>query len=151
MKKLLFCSVTVLLMICVLCLPLFSATGAPAATYLLGDVDGDGEIGILDVTTAQRILAHLNVNDDGMCAIRGDVDGDGELTSFDVTWIQRYLAHLTVPYPIDTEITAPTEEPTEVEIVEPTAEPTEAPTEAPTAAPTVKPTSKPDPYELPPI
>ena len=160
MKKILFCSITVLLMISVLCLPLFSATGAPAEPYLLGDVDGDGRITSADVTCAQRILAQIQTDPDGLCSLRGDVDGDGKLTAIDVTLIMRYLARMDIPYPINTtiespteaETLAPTDEPTQAPATEAVTEaPTEAPTEAVTEAPTVKPTSKPDPYELPPI
>ncbi|MBQ3265259.1 MAG: dockerin type I repeat-containing protein [Ruminococcus sp.] len=153
MKRVLFCMITVLL-IAVLCFPLLSATGAPneSGSYKLGDVDGDGQVTMIDATIIQRVLAHLLNDDDGMYTKRGDVDGDGKLTAADVTWIQRWLAHMSTPYAVGEVIT-----PTEPETLEPTEEPTEAPvvteapTDAPTEAPTVAPTQKKDPYELPPI
>lgn len=118
-----------LLLTAMLCLPLFGAVETPAASYVFGDVDGDGDITILDVTTIQRILAHMTTDSTGAYTLRGDVDGDGELTSNDVTWLKRHLAHMTVPYPIGDVV--------------------EAPTEPETTAPTQKPKST-DPYELPP-
>lgn len=136
MKKMIALSCAII-MVCMLCVTFFNAS--ETASYILGDVNGDGEVDILDATAAQRVLAHLLKDDDGMYAKRGDIDGDGDLTSVDVTYIQRYLAHLPIPYPIDEVVTEPTEPATE--------EPTIAPTEAPTQGPT----SKPDPYELPPI
>lgn len=144
MKKISFCIITVLLMMSVLCLPLFSATGAPTSTYLLGDADGDRDVTSMDVTLIQRVLSNQKKDDDGSIALRGDVDGDGELTAIDITLIQRYLANMYPAYPIGEQVGS---DPTEEE----TIAPTQAPTQAPTVAPTVRPTSKPDPYELPPI
>lgn len=147
MRKILFCGITVLLMMCMLCLPLFSATGAQTQPYLLGDADGDGIVRILDATCVQRVLARLTEDTDGGIALRGDVDNSGSLTAIDVTLIMRFLARLETGFPIGEEVVPPTE----AETTEPTLEPTQEPIQAPTEAPTVKPTSKPDPYELPPI
>lgn len=144
MKKIIFCITTVVLIASMLCLPLFSATGAPApSSYILGDADGNGVVDILDATKIQRILAHLLTDPDGGYTLRGDVDGDQMLTAADVTLIQRHLASLKTKYPIGQLVEAPTE----AETIAPTVEPTVAET----VAPTQKPTSKPDPYELPPI
>lgn len=140
MKKISFCIVMVLLMISVLCLPLFSATGAPTSSYYLGDADGDGYVTAMDVTLLQRVLSKQKKDDDGGIALRGNVDNDGLLTAIDITLIQRFLADMKPPYPIGEQVGS---DPTEAETI--------APTQAPTVAPTVRPTAKPDPYELPPI
>lgn len=66
-----------------------------AEMLLLGDVDGDGEVTILDATLIQRHLASLPTS-----AYRGEVadtDGDGEVTIIDATGIQRWLAGLSCP------------------------------------------------------
>ena len=60
---------------------------------VLGDVDGDGEVTILDATAIQRHLASLSTtayNKD-----LADTDGDGEVTILDATFIQRWLAGLS--------------------------------------------------------
>ena len=55
-----------------------------------GDVDGSGEVDIVDVTFIQRILADI-INATPAMRIRGDVDKNGELDIVDGTYIQRYL------------------------------------------------------------
>ena len=62
---------------------------------LLGDVDGDGGVTVLDATAIQRKLAALYVAsyDEALA----DVDGDGTVTILDATAIQRYLAGLSCP------------------------------------------------------
>ena len=59
---------------------------------LSGDVDGDGEVSVLDSTIIRRVLASLIVerfNDKA-----ADADGDDEISILDATAIQRYLAGL---------------------------------------------------------
>ena len=68
------------------------AIGGGSSEFLLGDVDGDGDVSIIDATTIQRLLARLldrPINLD--CA---DVDGDGDVSIIDATKIQRFLAKL---------------------------------------------------------
>ena len=60
---------------------------------LLGDVDGDGEVTILDATYIQRKLADLP-NKSAFVTEASDADGDGEFSILDATEIQRYLAGL---------------------------------------------------------
>ena len=64
----------------------------PAEKILLGDVDGDGEVSILDATAIQRKLAGLPTAFVEACA---DVDEDGEVSILDATEIQRYLVGLS--------------------------------------------------------
>ena len=62
---------------------------------LLGDVDDDGEVSILDATTIQRRLAGLDVT--AFIEPAADTDGDGEVSILDATAIQRHLADLPSP------------------------------------------------------
>ena len=68
-------------------------------TFLLGDADGDGTIGIVDSTLIQRDIAALaEIKSDNRDA--ADVDSDGIICILDATEIQRYLAEFAVKYPI---------------------------------------------------
>ena len=60
---------------------------------ILGDVDGDGEITIIDATYIQRKLAWLD-NRKPFIEKASDTDGNGELSILDATYIQRWLASL---------------------------------------------------------
>lgn len=61
----------------------------PQPAGLLGDVNGNGEVNIIDL---QRLYAHLNgSNKLGSDAWRGDVDRNGEVNIID---FQRLYAHL---------------------------------------------------------
>ena len=66
---------------------------------ILGDVDGDGEVMITDVTYLLRKIAQIEIpfeiND-----AAADADGDGQVTLMDATYIQRWLAGFEVPYEI---------------------------------------------------
>ena len=66
---------------------------------LLGDVDGDGQVTIVDATWIQRYLAFFTL--DFFDEAAADVDGDGDVSILDATWIQRYLAEMPVKFPID--------------------------------------------------
>lgn len=59
---------------------------------LLGDVDGDVEVTIIDATCIQRKLA--NIATAKFIEAAADTDEDGELTIIDATVIQRWLAQL---------------------------------------------------------
>ena len=54
---------------------------------LTGDVDGDGEVGIADVTA---LINHL-LTGSAIDAVAADVDGDGEVGINDVTALMRFL------------------------------------------------------------
>lgn len=60
---------------------------------MIGDIDGDGKITILDVTMIQRHIAQLTtISDDRFtCA---DTDKDGKITILDATKIQRFIAQI---------------------------------------------------------
>ena len=61
-------------------------------TIILGDVDGDGVVAILDATAIQRHLASIPSASYNEKA--ADADGDGSVTILDATAIQRHLAQL---------------------------------------------------------
>ena len=68
---------------------------SPYEKRILGDVDGDGKVTIVDATWIQRKLVNISVPKFNEKA--ADVDGDGKVTIIDATWIQRYLARISCP------------------------------------------------------
>ena len=71
-----------------------SKVASPAAQYMTGDLDGDGEVTVNDVTELQRILAEfddLDLSDPAVFAA-ADFNKDGKVNIRDVTCGQRYLA-----------------------------------------------------------
>ncbi len=66
---------------------------------LLGDVDGDGKVTIVDATYIQRYLVDFKM--DSFNEAAADVDGDGVVTIVDATLIQRYLVEIPVNFPIN--------------------------------------------------
>lgn len=65
----------------------------PVKDKLLGDVDGDGTVTIIDATFIQRELASIPIPF-VMDEIIADTDEDGVLSIIDATFIQRWLASL---------------------------------------------------------
>ena len=66
-------------------------TEAPTAPLrLLGDVDGDSDVTVIDVTLIQRKLVSIEISHFDMVA--ADADADGDVTIIDATCIQRWLA-----------------------------------------------------------
>ena len=118
--------ITAILLTAAMLLGVF-ATMLGAQALMFGDVDGDGDITVLDATAIQRRLASLSTEAFNEAA--ADTDGDGDVTILDATLIQRYLAGLINEFPA-------TEKPTEAPTVAPTVAPTQPPTQAPTVAPT---------------
>ena len=64
----------------------------PVRTYILGDIDCDGEITVMDATRIQLILVERIKDYTEEDVIRGDIERDGVLSIMDVTSIQRYSA-----------------------------------------------------------
>lgn len=71
--------------------------------YLIGDVDNNHSVTIMDATLAQRMLANLPTDVDERGPLRGDVNVSGDLDIVDATLIQRYLVDIEIEYTIDTE------------------------------------------------
>lgn len=71
---------------------------------LLGDVDGDGEVTIMDATYIQRVLSGIPIPFE-LDERLADTDGDNDVTVLDATNIQRWLAGLeagqNIGMPID--------------------------------------------------
>ena len=65
----------------------------PKDDFMLGDVNGDGDITIMDATAIQLHIAQLEMlpEDKLACA---DVDGDGKIAIMDATQIQLFIAQL---------------------------------------------------------
>ena len=61
--------------------------------FVLGDVDGDGEVSIMDATEIQLLVAGLAEWTD-RAKLAADVDGDGEPSIMDATQIQLIVAGL---------------------------------------------------------
>lgn len=66
---------------------------APSEGYMLGDVNLDGEINILDATQLQKMIVGLvkSTNESNASA---DVNGDNSVDIIDATLIQKYCAGL---------------------------------------------------------
>ena len=75
-----------------------------ASEAILGDVDGDGEVTIVDATYIQRYATNLSVPFTEAQMLKVDVDGDGEVTIVEATFVQRYATRVAVPYPIGEKI-----------------------------------------------
>ena len=67
-----------------------TAPPTPVEKYLVGDVDGDKEISVMDATCIQRHMSKTNVLV-GKTFTAADVDMNGEVTILDATYIQMYL------------------------------------------------------------
>ena len=80
----------------IFCLPV----GAKESSFPYGDVDGDGDITIIDVALIQRHLAGIRLLDEDSQR-RGLVSGGDELTSVDATLIQRYDVKLIDRFPVE--------------------------------------------------
>ena len=61
-----------------------------------GDIDGDGEVTIIDATYIQRYCVKIPIPIPEEYVMRGDINRDGELNVIDATWIQRLEAGLYV-------------------------------------------------------
>ena len=77
-------------------------TEAPTAdgSYLLGDVDGNGDVDALDATLILRYCAGIDIKLPDDQVMHGDVDSDGDISVIDATLILRFVADIHTPYPI---------------------------------------------------
>lgn len=74
-------------------------------TYILGDVDDDDDVSVIDVTLILRYCAEIKVPVTYEMLLHGDVDGDGDVSPYDATLILRFVADINTPYPIGEEVT----------------------------------------------
>ena len=87
---------------------IFGAYSKLFVPYRLGDVNGDGNVTVADVTLLQQFVAGFQVTDPervkqcGKIIHRGSFDGG--ITVSDATEIQKYIAELETAYPIGTAI-----------------------------------------------
>ena len=61
--------------------------------YIIGDVDGNGEVEVRDATWIQRKLTLMDIPFT-FSSDRADADGSGDITLMDATYIQKWLANL---------------------------------------------------------
>lgn len=71
--------------------------------YLLGDVDNNNDVNIVDATVLQRIIAKMPipVSVDENTVQRGDVSHSGYLDTLDATIVQRHFANIDVLFDIN--------------------------------------------------
>lgn len=70
--------------------------GEPEEKILIGDVDQDGKITVIDVVYIQQKLVNIrDLSAEG--ALAADTDQDGKITVIDAAGIQRYLADVDSP------------------------------------------------------
>lgn len=119
----------------------------PTEKILIGDVNLNGAINVLDATAVQKYIVKLITLSDKalIAAARCDADGEDDIVSVkDATYIQMYVTkldgHGNVGTYYESEVT-----PTTAPVTEPaTEEPTVAPTTVPaTTAPVTEPTTTP--------
>lgn len=77
------------------------AVTVEAATYLYGDIDGNGEVDLYDATLIMRYAVGLITLDDAAVA-RGNVSGDTLTDLYDATLIQRYAVGIIAEFPVET-------------------------------------------------
>lgn len=89
-----------LMLIAGMIVPLLTVSAsAETIGRLLGDVDNEGVVTVLDATKIQKSLASLlTLDEDSEEA--ADVDGDHVVSILDATAIQKWLASISVPYAI---------------------------------------------------
>ncbi len=99
--------ISILMML--VCLLIFCVTAFAADnTMIWGDVGGDGEVDITDVTLIQRhLVGMMQLSEEQQKA--GMVENGEELTIFDATLIQRKLVGLIDVFPVETLTPAETE------------------------------------------
>ncbi len=69
----------------------------PKDSFMLGDVDMDGSVTVLDATAIQKHIANIKkLSDDQLLA--ADTDGDKNVTVMDATLIQKFIANLITEF-----------------------------------------------------
>lgn len=106
MRKKFISKITCLiLVVAAFCAAAVFPSSAATRTFLRGDSNGDGRVGIDDVTLLQRVIAGLEKDPDSLIKLRADVNGRGADVS-DATEIQKYLAEFENVYQIGDKVTS---------------------------------------------
>ena len=69
-------------------------SGTKGEFGILGDVDNDNVVSVMDATMIQRHMAQI-ITINGDATDRADVDGDSEISVMDATMIQRFVAQVS--------------------------------------------------------
>ena len=81
--------------------------------FMLGDVDGNGEISIADATQVQKIIAYLIEPTDEM-TLAADVNADNMVNILDATMIQMYCGGIIGSFVSSEPSTEPTNDPSDL-------------------------------------
>ena len=79
-------------------LVLAKMTSDPEEVLILGDVDSDGEVTVMDALAMQKYVADKPVSNFNEAV--ADINNDGEINITDTILIQKYTAGRPVDYPI---------------------------------------------------
>lgn len=96
MKRIIKSTLSALLTTALLISLLTISAGAALPPAIIGDVNFDGSVDILDVTLIRRYLVDNVVFYDNQKPV-ADFDRDGEITVIDATYIQRMEVGMTIP------------------------------------------------------
>ena len=75
-------------------------TGTFSVKNVLGDINGNGVVEVVDATLIQKEQAEIHTEYADRAYALGDFDGDG-ISIIDVTTLLRWKAEMPVPYPIN--------------------------------------------------
>ena len=70
-----------------------AVSGLASTSAKIGDVDGDGEVTVMDATLVQKYIVSLETLTDSQLNV-ADVNGDGEISVIDATQIQKIVVNL---------------------------------------------------------
>ena len=70
------------------------------ASLVLGDVDENGKVNVIDANLIRRYAARL-VELNGTQLLAADVNGDGKVNVIDANLVRRYVAHLIDAFPAE--------------------------------------------------
>ena len=96
MKRIIKSMLSALLITALLISLLTISAGAALPPALVGDVNCDDSVDILDVTLIERYLIDNVVFVDNQKVV-ADYDRDGDISVIDATWIQRKEVGMTIP------------------------------------------------------
>ena len=89
-----------------LCMAMMMSVSVHAESRMLGDIDGDGEISITDVTVIQRYTVGIQTPVAVTSSV-ADIDGDHAVTVMDASHLQRWMVNVSDRYPISKPVVEP--------------------------------------------